>query len=192
MLRWALYGLAGIAAFVVLTIVVGWSLPVAHRASATRSIAAPPEQVFAVITDFARYPEWRTGVTRVDAAGAPKVGQLIREFGRNGEIPYRVQTLEPPRRLVMAIAGSDLPFGGTWTYDLRANATGGTDVTITEHGEIYTPVFRTRARFVFGYEATMNGFLTDLENRGGRSPFPQNRAVWGQRSLGQRPYRPLS
>ena len=155
--------LAGLGAILLIAIVVGWSLPIGHRASATRSIASPPERVFAVITDFARYPEWRTGVTRVAARGAPAVGQLIREYGRNGEIPYRVETLEPPRRLVMRIAGDDLAFGGTWTYELRANANGGTDVTITEDGEIYNPIFRTMAHFMFGHTTTMNGFLNDLE-----------------------------
>ena len=165
MLKWALYVVIGLGLIVLLTLVVGWSLPVAHRASATRSIGAPPDRVFALITDFARYPEWRSGVTRVEASGAPAVGQLIREFGSNGEIPYRVETLEAPGRLVMRIAGEGMAFGGTWTYELRPNASGGTDVTITEDGEIYNPIFRTLARFVFGYTATMNQVLGDLEKK---------------------------
>jgi uncharacterized protein YndB with AHSA1/START domain len=162
-LRWTLYVLAALGAVVVLAIVVGWSLPVGHQASATRRIASPPDRVFALITDFARHPEWRTGVTRVDVTGAQVVGQQIREFGRNGEIPYRVETFEAPSRLVTRIAGEGLPFGGTWTYELRPDPGGGTAITITENGEIYNPIFRTVARFVLGYEATMKQYLDDLE-----------------------------
>ena len=104
---------------------------------------------------------------------------------------YAVERVDPPRELVLRIADERLPYGGTWTFRLSPAGDGGSDLAITEDGFIENLAFRTMARFVFGYEATMNGFLTDLEARG-RSPFPQNRAVRGQRSLGQRPYRPLS
>jgi hypothetical protein len=68
---------------------------------------------------------------------------------------------QPPRRLVTRIADADLPFGGTWTFEL-APEEGGTRVTITERGEIRNPIFRAVARYVFGYGATMEAFLDEL------------------------------
>jgi hypothetical protein len=71
---------------------------------------------------------------------------------------------EPPRLLVARIADPDLPFGGTWTYDI-APAGGGSRVTITEDGEIYNPLFRFVARFILGYEGTIASYLAALEKR---------------------------
>jgi uncharacterized protein YndB with AHSA1/START domain len=86
------------------------------------------------------------------------------EHGSNGRITLAVEKSEPPRLLVLRIADPDLPFGGTWTYEV-APASGGSTLTITERGEIYNPIFRAMARFVFGYEATMAAYLDALEKR---------------------------
>ena len=69
-----------------------------------------------------------------------------------------------PRRMVVRIADRNLPFGGSWTYDI-APAAGGASLTITEDGAIYNPLFRVMARLVFGYEATMMAYLAAAEKR---------------------------
>lgn len=165
MVRWLLWSLAGVAGLVTAVLTVGWSLPVEHRASRTRTFAVPPDRVFAVIADFARYPEWKQGVTEVDVSGDAGPGQSIREHGSDGIIPYVVEVYEPTARLVTRIAGDDMPFGGTWTYQLQPAGSGGTDLTVTEDGEVYNLFFRFMARFVFGHHATMDGYLEDLEKR---------------------------
>ena len=62
------------------------------------------------------------------------------------------------------IADPDLPFGGTWTYEITPDG-GGSRLTITEDGEIYNPLFRFMARFVFGYEGTIASYMSSLEKR---------------------------
>jgi uncharacterized protein YndB with AHSA1/START domain len=141
---------------------VGYALPVAHVASRDAVIAQPPDRVFATIADVEQYPEWRTGVTRVELLSRSPV--RWRESGDSGDITFEVQQSQPPARLVTRIADPDLPFGGTWSYELSARGTG-TGVTITEHGEVYNPVFRVLSRFVFGHTATMQQFLDDLVRR---------------------------
>jgi hypothetical protein len=42
-----------------------------------------------------------------------------------------------------------------------------TTLRITEHGEIYNPIFRALARFVFGYESTMIAYLDALKKKVG-------------------------
>ena len=58
----------------------------------------------------------------------------------------------------------NLPFGGTWSYPISAEANG-SRVRITERSEIKNTLFRFLARFVFGYTGTMEVFLI-CENLG--------------------------
>ena len=43
-----------------------------------------------------------------------------------------------------------------------AAAEGGSDLTITEDGEVHNVIFRFMSRFVFGHTATMDTFLNHL------------------------------
>ena len=79
------------------------------------------------------------------------------------EPPYEIVEQAPPSRLVTRVADG-LPYGGTWTFELAPEG-GGTRLTITEHGEVYNPIFRVLARFVFGHAATMEAYLEDLAAR---------------------------
>jgi hypothetical protein len=98
--------------------------------------------------------------TRVLAASPEKVYAAIAVV----EDGYQIVEQVPPRRLVTRVADPDLPYGGTWTFELDPQPAG-TRLTITERGEIYNPIFRVFARFVFGYAATMERYLDALEAR---------------------------
>jgi hypothetical protein len=74
------------------------------------------------------------------------------------------------RVLVGRIADTNLPFGGSWTYELTPGAVGQTKLTITEDGEVYNPIFRFVSRFVMGHEATINRYLSDVGKRFPESP----------------------
>ena len=75
-----------------------------------------------------------------------------------------VERMEPPRLLVGRIADPGLPFGGTWTYEI-VPVSDGSRLRITEDGEIYNPIFRFMARFIFGYEGTIRGYMASLQKR---------------------------
>lgn len=156
-----------LAALVLLAAVVlgiGATLPVGHRAVGEAVYPASRDSLFAVITDLERFPEWRSGVERVERQPAPAGEVRYVEFGADGEIPYQVIENVPGRRRVTRIAGNDLPFGGTWTFELT-DAPGGTRLRITEDGEVYHPVFRFVSRYIMGHERSVNGFLDDLRRR---------------------------
>src|SRR5687768_4861035 len=90
---------------VVLAIVgVGYSLPVKHVATMERSFTASPAAVFAAISTPTAFPEWRSGVQRVEIL--PDVGgqASFKEIGGDGDITYVVDEREPDRRLVTRIA----------------------------------------------------------------------------------------
>jgi uncharacterized protein YndB with AHSA1/START domain len=88
---------------------------------ATVVIDASPEQVWAVLTDVASWPQWDSGVTRVD--GSARLGErlTIAVAANPGRaFPVKVVTVEPPAQLVFR-GGMPLGlFAGVRTYTLAA------------------------------------------------------------------------
>lgn len=141
---------------------VGYALPLAHTATVSVELPAAPEEVWGLIRDLEGTASWRPGVRRVSrVAGA--AGEVWEEHNQFGPIRYRVEAEEPPVRLVLRIVDNP-DFGGTWTYEL-APAGSGTRLSITENGEIYSPLFRFISRFVMGYDGTMREYARALQRR---------------------------
>jgi uncharacterized protein YndB with AHSA1/START domain len=161
-MKWLMMVLAAVAILVVVLLAVGWLLPETHRASRQATVPVSADAVWAVITNVDAFPSWRSDVKSVqrlpDRDGRP----AWVEDTSNGKIPLAVERSEAPRLLVVRIADPNLPFGGTWTYEITPTANGST-LTITEDGAVYNPLFRVMARFVFGYEATLATYLQSLE-----------------------------
>ena len=162
-MRWMIWIGAGLAVVVLILVVVGAMLPKAHTASRTARIAMPPDALYALLSDVDRYQTWRTDVKSLqrlpDKDGKPA---WIEDVG-GMKIPLHFERMERPALLVSRIDGA-LAFGGSWTYQI-APASGGSDLTITENGEVYNVIFRFMSRFVFGYHATMDAFLKHLQAR---------------------------
>ena len=157
-----------VSAFVVfvaiLVVAIGAMLPVQHVASGTATLAASPDEVWRLITDVNGFPAWRSDVKAVERLPDRNGKPVWVEDTTSGRITLAVDRAEPPRLLVLRIADPDLPFGGTWTYELSPDG-GGTVLKITENGEVYNPLFRFLSRFVFGHEGTIKGYLAALEKR---------------------------
>jgi len=136
-------------------------IPKGHVATRTASFDQTPDTVWNVITDFPSAPTWRSTVKSMERLDDRNGHPVWVEVGRTGRLTYEVTEFDPPRRMVTRIADDKLPFGGCWTYEI-SDAGLRCRLTITENGEIYNPVFRCLARFVFGYHATMERYLADL------------------------------
>ena len=160
-MRWLWWTLGAIAVSVVVVVGVGAMLPQDHEVSRTVLLAAPPERVWAVITDVGRYPTWRRGVTSVTME--PTAGALTRwrEHTGSESLGYEMNTADRPMRLVTRITDEGIPFGGGWTFDL-APTHDGTSLTITERGSVYNPLFRFVSRFVMGHTKTIDEYAADL------------------------------
>jgi hypothetical protein len=168
MKKWLLYILAGLVGLIALAFAIGAMLPKEHTASRAMRFRPKPAELFAIVSDFAKYPEWRTGVTRVDVEGPVGTGTIIREHGPNGIIPYRIEVFEPPSKILTRIADSSLAFGGTWTFEVFQNDSG-SELVLTENGEIYNPIFRLLAKFFFSPYETIDTYMADLKKRLGES-----------------------
>ena len=154
--------------------VAGVLLPREHRAARSLHLrTTPPSKVWEAITDHARDPEWRRDLKAVarleDHQGRP----VWQETARNGQA-MSFETLEAVQehRLVRRILEAGGPFGGTWTYQLRAEGVG-TRITVTEDGWIANPVFRGMARYLIGHTRSLERYLQDLARRFGEPGWPE-------------------
>lgn len=164
MLKWVLLALGIVMFLVAMVVVVGMLVPKSHSASRSVRLPQPPGTVWATLTDFASHPSWRPGLRSMERLPDRDGHAVWRETSRMGTLTYEIVELDPPRRMVMRIADPSLPFGGSWTYEIAPLAEG-CSLTVTENGEIYNPVFRFMARFVFGYTATMDAYLEALRRK---------------------------
>ncbi len=171
MKKWLLIAALILLAFVVVPVIVGYALPRDHVASSSISLGRSPDSVWAVVRDFAGYGNWWGYVERMERQQEGDREVWLQYDTRNQMIPYEVMESVPPRRLVTRIVDDGLPFGGTWTYEIGASQAGST-VTITEDGQIHNPIFRLVSRWVLGYHATMDGYLTALGERFGETVTP--------------------
>lgn len=150
-------------------VLVGYAVPERHTAVAEASFKQPPSAIWAVITDYSRFPEWRKTVSRVEPLPPVNGFPAWKEFDSHGSaIPYEVVESVAPQRLVTRIADPNLPFGGTWTYEITPTASGST-LRITENGEVHNPIFRFVSRYVMGYRATVENYLGALGNKFGET-----------------------
>lgn len=150
-----------LAGLVALVVAVGALLPVGHRAARCVRLRAAPAVVWAAITDHAAMPRWRPGLKSITALPDRLGRRRFREVTQMGPMDLEVVEEVAERRLVQRIITEHSPFGGTWTYRLESKD-GGTELTITENGEVYNLVFRALARFVFGHTKTMELYLRAL------------------------------
>lgn len=168
--------LAAVVVLIALVALIGMLIPKRHRASSTARFKASAEQIWAAITDFQAMPAWRPGLQRVERLPDQNGHPVWLEVSRQGKMPLELIEMHPPHRMVGRIADPDLPFGGTWTYEITSEP-GGATLSITEDGEIYNPIFRTMARFIFGYHATLEGYLRALGRKFGEQVEPIRRTA---------------
>ncbi|HKM90902.1 MAG TPA: SRPBCC domain-containing protein [Candidatus Acidoferrales bacterium] len=161
-MKWAGIIVGGLAALVALMVAVGALLPKNHLATQAATFRSQQARVWQAITDVAKFPAWRKDVKEVIAPQGADARAGWTEVWPHGErVPIEVREWTPPTRLVTRIAAPDLAFGGTWTYELQPTAAG-TELRITEHGEVYNPLFRALSKFVFGHTAAMRDYLVAL------------------------------
>ncbi len=163
-MKWVLIGGCVILGLVALVLVVGLCIPRTHRASRSVRIAKPIGEVWQAVHDAARQPEWRKDVQNVAILPLQDGKMVVRELNDFGTLTYIYEVDEPPHRLVGRLLDEGQGYGGSWTYELVPEA-GGTRVTVTEDGWISNPFFRFMARFIFGYDATLDRYLVALGRR---------------------------
>jgi len=160
-LKWAGTLLIGVLVLVGVLAAVGLTIPEDHHAISSIELATHPVDVFARISDVLAGSQWRPSVQLVEVLEDVSGRRRFREHSATGPLTMEIVEFSPPSRMMTRIADADLPFGGTWSWEIEPTASG-SRVTIEERGEIYNPIFRVVSRFGIGYNATMETYLHDL------------------------------
>ena len=159
-MKWALWIFGSLAVLVLVVAFIGAMLPVRHHAARRARFRVAPDALYAVL---AGPPDWRTGVKSFGVlpdAGGRK--QWWEEDAHRQKVTFELVEARPAQRLQVRIADANLPFGGTWTFDIAPTANGGSELRIAEDGEVYNVIFRFMARFIFGYAGSLELYLNDV------------------------------
>jgi hypothetical protein len=150
---------ATIIGLLLLLLIAGWILPSTHHVSRIATFNQPPDALYAAITGP---QDWR-GVTRyvLPSDDGPR---KWREFSGRWMVTYEEVDSNPPSLYRTRIIDPDLPFSGTWTYEITPTDSGCT-CRITEDGKIKNPAFRLISRFVLGYTKSIDSYLKALGNK---------------------------
>src|ERR1700687_4170625 len=168
-MKWILWIFVALGGIPILITVIGYLLPKEHTVTREARFHQPPEAIWKTITDVDAMPAWREGLKNVKHL-PDRNGLLVWvETLDSGTVPLETVISEPPSKLVVRIADPQLPFGGTWTFEITP-LPGDSQVRIQEDGEIYNPVFRFLARFVFGYAGTIDTYLKSMARKFGEQP----------------------
>ncbi len=160
--------LLGLAALVVLIVAIAWidglTLPVNHSTTVTATIPAPPDQVFARITDIAHGNQWRPAVKTVTIL-PPDNGRdhWIEDLGHGQTMNFLATRTDTPTRREVLLDVPGAAYGGTWTYELSPGPTPNTTtLNITEAGYINPPIYRFVMKHVIGMAYNLNTYEKDI------------------------------
>lgn len=134
----------------------GASRPADHVATVSRTVSAPPEAVWALISGLDDQESWRP-----DLVDVRRIGNRIEEHAVGGDVlVMEVDEERAPERLVTRIIEQSA-FSGTWTFTLTPDGDG-TRVEIVEQGRIPSPFVRALAAIFMDPNATGTSYLDAL------------------------------
>lgn len=164
-MKWLFLVVGVLVVLVGLIAAIGALLPQQHSATLSARFSKPPQAVWDAISGP---PDWRSEVRTFETLPAREGRRTWKEIDQRGQaVTYEAVEESPPTLLVTRIADRDLPYGGTWIHEITPDP-GGCVLTITEEGEIYNPIFRFMARFVFGYSGTIDAYMKALQAKLGQ------------------------
>ncbi len=172
-MQWTLILAAVVVVVLGAVVAIGWKLPSEHRVTREAGFTHGVDELWAVVADFPRLPDWMPGVRAVHRLDAVEGKDRWLYETTEGELTIEVVTRAAPTLLAIRTVKSKLAFGGTWTQRISPGATGSL-VTITEYGWISNPFFRFMSRYVFGISTTLDVALVALGRHLGDSVSPRD------------------
>jgi hypothetical protein len=127
--------MGALVGLILLVVGVGILLPKRHIASRSAAFNVKPEQLFALIDG----PQtWRSNVKKYEPTSSPDGHRHWLETDAHGQtVAYEQVERHPPTLLKARIATANLPYSGTWTFNLEPNG-GSTVLRITNKARYIT------------------------------------------------------
>lgn len=170
-MKWLLIVVGVLVGLVAVAWIIGSLIPREHVATRAARFKQPPEKIWEAITNVEGMTSWRRDLKGIERLPGQDGRPAWAETTSFGKMPLEVTEWEPPRRMVTRITDPELPFGGTWTYEVSA-ADDGATLRLTEKGHIKPALFRFMARTIFGYTSTMEQYLKSLGAHFGEQVTP--------------------
>ena len=164
--------LLGIAGILLLAVLIGAVLPRRARRRHDALIAAPPEQIWPLLTDPSRRPALVPGVEAVEALP----GGRWRERRKDGaEQVVRILDSEPMRRLRWSIEETHGASRAIWTFALTPEGEG-TRLRAVQRDDVRGPLSRFLALLRGGRDVGLLDFVEGVKGAGER---PQDEPAGG-------------
>ena len=132
--------------------------------SATTTIKATPETIWAILTDAAKYPEWDPGIDRIEGRIAP--GEKLKAFTKSSPgraFPAKVTEFVPGQRMTWT---GGMPLGlfkGERTFTLTPQSNGSIEFTLRE---VFSgPLLPLIGRSIPDLTSTFEDFAAGLKGR---------------------------
>ena len=130
----------------------------------------PPEALWQAITDYGNFPTWRRDLKSVTPLPPREGRPRWREYKNGGDAPrpswwVEIEEMTPNEKLVTRIAVPDVPFHGTWTYEISRTSSG-SHLRITERVG-FGPGFGRYPAYRPSTARTITHYLLDLGGRFG-------------------------
>ena len=143
----------------------GARLPYNHSVSVTGIVPAPPDQVFALITNVAKSSDWRPNVKFVTVL-QPDQGRdhWVEHLNYGQFMTFLATRTEPPVRRDVLLDDPKASYGGSWTYELSPGPDPATTtLRITETGFIKPPVYRFIMAHVMCPTHNLDQYMKDIQ-----------------------------
>lgn len=148
----------------------GTNLPDTHALTLKTVYHQPRAQVWQAIADYAAAPQWSPSIARVERRPDQDGLPVWRFYDKDGH-HMEVQVVEEvaPERHVSRIVATDYPYAGSWTFTLE-EAGDKTLVTLTEEGQVKSPLWRLVMRYMMGQDTMVRAYLQELGKKFGEQP----------------------
>ena len=159
-MKWLLIIVIAIVVLIAVMYLIGYFMPVKHVARHSVVLNTTSAELWKILHDHAQYPNWRSDLKSV----VVKDDRHWTETSGNGTLDFESEIVRVNEVFHSHIMNKDLPFGGSWTYELKPNGNR-TELTITENGEVYNPLFRFMSKYIFGHESTLKKYGGDIAKK---------------------------
>ncbi len=158
-MKWIIIIVVLLVIFIGIVYLMGSLMPVKHQSFVESRLSTTPEQLWKILTNPGEYKNWRRGIKELKVTDDNHWSEL----NTHGDtINYRADWVDPNKKLMTVITNNNLPYGGHWEFAITKQDDGCL-LRITENGEVYNPVFRFMSKYIFGHDATLKGYMTDLQ-----------------------------
>ncbi len=174
----------GLAATLLVVLLVPYVAPLAlrstdwlHRServfSGSLTLDRPPEQVYGILTDYGRLPEWFSPCRAVEIKRKDDDNTLWVATFANGQVAHVLgMEADPPEPLIWRFRSDNRHVSGFWEFELTPQD-GGTALFLKTSGVAHHWMYRITSESIIDDEAHIREFLSALAAESSRSLKPQ-------------------